>query len=86
MKTNVNFGAAALFWDSREGPQARSETLASAGKRIEAYAVEIARTEDRRDAVLEEIGGQNQELDQFHYELLDVIEQLFHLLLIIIGT
>ena len=70
-----NIGAADLFWDSREGPQARSERLASAGERIEAYAAEIARTEDRRDEFLEDIGGQNQELDQFHYESLDVIEQ-----------
>jgi hypothetical protein len=70
-----NIGAADLFWNPREGPQARSETLASAGGRIEAYAAEIARTQDQRDAVLDDIGGQNQELDQFHYELLDVIQQ-----------
>ncbi len=70
-----NIGAADLFWGSREGPQAGSKALASAGERIEAYAAEIARTEDRRDEILEDIGEQNQELDQFHYELLDVIEQ-----------
>ena len=70
-----NIGAADLFWNSQEGPQERSERLASAGERIDAFAAEIARTEDRRDEILEEIGGQNQELDQFHYALLDVIEQ-----------
>jgi hypothetical protein len=70
-----NIGAADLFWTSQEGQHERSERLASAGVRIDAYAAEITRTEDRRDAILEDIGGQNQELDQFHYELLDVIEQ-----------
>lgn len=70
-----NIGAADLFWSSQEAPQERSEKLASAGEKIDAYAAEIARTEDRRDAILEDIGGQNQELDQFHYELLDVIEE-----------
>jgi len=70
-----NIGAADLFWNSQEGPQGRSEKLASAVERIDAYAVEIARTEDRRDAILEDVGGQNQELDQFHYELKDVLAE-----------
>ena len=70
-----NIGAADLFWDSQEGQQERDERLANAGERIDAYSAEIAQTENRRDAVLEEIGGQNQELDQFHYELLDVVEE-----------
>lgn len=70
-----NIGAADLFWNSQEGPQGRSEKLASAVARIDAYAVEITRTEDRRDAILEDIGGQNQELDQFHYELQDVLAE-----------
>jgi outer membrane biosynthesis protein TonB len=70
-----NIGAADLFWDSQEGQQERNEKLANAGERIDAYAAEILRTEDRRDAILEDMGGKNQELDQFHYELLDVIEQ-----------
>ena len=70
-----NIGAADLFWDSQEGQQERDERLANAGERIDAYSAEIAQTESRRDAILEEIGGQNQELDQFHYELLDVVEE-----------
>jgi len=70
-----NIGAADLFWDSQEGQQECNERLSNAGERIDAYAAEIVRTENRREAILEEIGGQNQELDQFHYELLDVIEQ-----------
>ena len=57
-------GAADLFWHSQEGPQARSEKLASALEKIDAYAVEIAQTEKRRDAILAAVGGQNQELDQ----------------------
>ena len=43
-----NIGAADLFWNSQEGPQGRSEKLASAVERIDAYAAEIARTEKRR--------------------------------------
>ena len=70
-----NIGAANLFWDSQEGQQERNERLANAGERIDAYSAEIVRAENRREAILEEIGGQNQELDQFHYELLDVVEE-----------
>ena len=70
-----NIGAADLFWNSQEGPQERSEKLASAVERINAYSVEIARTQDRRDAILESVGGQNQELDQVHYELVDLIAE-----------
>ena len=70
-----NIGAADLFWDSQEGQQERNERLANAGERIDAYSAEIAQTENRREAILEEIGGQNQELDEFHYELLDVVEE-----------
>jgi hypothetical protein len=70
-----NIGAADLFWNSQEGPQGRSGKLASAFERIDAYAVEIARTEDRRDAILEDVGGQNEELDQFHYELMNVLAE-----------
>ena len=70
-----NIGAADLFWNSQEGPQGRSEKLASAVERIDDYAVEIARTQDRRDAILEDVGGQNQELDQYHYELKDVLAE-----------
>lgn len=68
-------GAADLFWESQEGRQECDERLANAAERIDAYAAEIVSTENRRDAILEDIGGQNQELDTFHYELLDVIEQ-----------
>jgi hypothetical protein len=70
-----DIGAADLFWDSGEGPQQRSEKLTSASDRIDAYATRISQTEERRDALLEDIGGQNEELDQHHYDLLDVIEQ-----------
>lgn len=70
-----NIGAADLFWDAQEGTQQRLEKLATAGEKINSYTAEVARVEDRRDAILEDIGGQNQELDQFHYDLLDAIEQ-----------
>lgn len=70
-----NAGAAELFWDAEEGPEARTERLAKAGEKIDAYAAEIAGAEERCDSILGEIGGQNRELDQFHYDLLDVIEQ-----------
>ena len=70
-----NVGAADLFWGSQEGPQERSEKLASAAKKIDSYAVAIAQTEGRRDAILGDIGGQNQELDQFHYDLKDVLAE-----------
>lgn len=70
-----NIGAAQLFWHSEEGPQKRSDKLATAAQKIDEYADEIARVENRRDVILEDIGEQNQELDQFHYDLLDIIEK-----------
>jgi hypothetical protein len=53
----------------------RDAKLASAQQKIDDYSSEINRIEDQRDSILEQIGGQNQELDLLHYNLLDVVEQ-----------
>ena len=70
-----NLGAADLFWNSQDATEMRDAKLASAQQKIDDYGAEINRIEDRRDSIVEQIGGQNQGLDQLHYDLLDVVEQ-----------
>jgi hypothetical protein len=52
-----NLGAADLFWNSQDDVETRDAKLASAHQKIDEYTVQINRVEDRRDSVLEQIGG-----------------------------
>jgi hypothetical protein len=70
-----NIGASDLFWGSHEEIQQRDDKLASAAQKIDEYKADVAQAEDRCEAILQDINAQNLELDQFHYELLDVVEQ-----------
>jgi outer membrane biosynthesis protein TonB len=67
-----NIGAGGLFWDDDNG-DAR-ERLDSARRRIDEYGDSIARVEERRHAMVGEIGDQNLVLDCLHYDLAHVIE------------
>ena len=68
-------GATDLFWSTQDDTEARNAKLENAYRKIDDYSTEISRTEDRRDAVLEQIGDQHQQLDSLHYELIDIVEQ-----------
>ena len=75
LKELDELGATDLFWSTQDDTEARSAKLENAYRKIEDYSTEISRTEDRRDAVLEQIGDQNQQLDSLHYDLTDIVEQ-----------
>ena len=70
-----NLGANDLFWASQDDLESRQVKIANAHRKIADYSAEIGRVEDRRDSILDEIGDQNRDLDQLHYNLIDLVEQ-----------
>ena len=67
-------GAAHLFWDE-SAPGGGREQLAYARRNIEEFAEQVARVETDREAIVEQIRGQNSELDFLHYDMQDLIEE-----------
>ena len=71
-------GAEALFWgdepDTKIADIAASR-IEDARRRIDNYFGEIQLIEERRQVVLDNIGDQNDELDELHFDLQDVIER-----------
>lgn len=70
-----NLGASDLFWPAHDDLESRQTKLANAHARIDKYSAEISRVEDRRDSILDQIGDQNRDLDELHYNLVDIVEQ-----------
>jgi len=70
-----DLGAGSLFWDNQPDPGLRDERLRHAHEKIDEYGAEIIAVEKRRDAILDQIDGQNLELDYLHYDLLDAAER-----------
>ena len=68
-------GGANLFWDEQSGLGNPVEHLRNARRKIDEFAAEIARVEDRRLLISDDIDDQNTDLDYLHYDLRDVIEQ-----------
>ncbi len=68
-------GAAHLFWGQQHGTPDAQLHIADARKRIDEFASEIAEVEERRQAVVDEIGDQNDVLDYLHYDLRDAMER-----------
>lgn len=64
-----------LFWNTQDDPEMRAAKLASAHRKIDDYNAEIQRVENSRDLALEQIGDQNRELDDLHYNLIDIAKQ-----------
>jgi outer membrane biosynthesis protein TonB len=67
-------GASYLFWDQIDRPQNTARHLEHVRGKIDEFAAEIGRVEDRRDAVIDKIGDQNRVLDCLHYDLRDALE------------
>jgi len=65
--------AAELFWDGHG--EERNRRIDHARRQIEEFHAEIARVEERREAIFAKIENQNVELDYLHYDLRDVLEQ-----------
>ncbi|MGI9235715.1 MAG: AgmX/PglI C-terminal domain-containing protein [Woeseiaceae bacterium] len=68
-------GAADLFWEERPYSVACDERLRHAHSKIDDYGAEIIALEKRRDSILDQIDGQNLELDYIHYDVLDAAER-----------
>ena len=67
-----DIGAAHLFWEETQDSTPRQ--LQRARGIIEEYNTSIARAEDERLSIIEQIGDQNMALDRLHYELTEAIE------------
>ncbi len=70
-----NIGATDLFWDRTIGPENSLEHLRNARRHEAKFNEEIGRVEDRRQAIVDKIDQQNDELDVLHYDLRDALER-----------
>jgi hypothetical protein len=68
-------GVSQLFWGERSGIDDQVERLQHARRKIDEFGGEIARTEERRESIVDKIGNQNNSLDYLHYDLQDLIEE-----------
>ena len=68
-------GASYLFWGDIERPDNTAKHLESVRGRINEFTDDIARIEDRRDAVLDKIGDKNRSMDYLYYDLRDATER-----------
>ncbi len=68
-------GASYLFWGDLERPHSTAKHLESVRGKINEFTDEIARIEDRRDAVLDKIGDKNRSMDYLYYDLRDATER-----------
>lgn len=70
-----NLGGSHLFWDERHGADGPEARLRYARGKIDEFREQVEQVEERRRAILEKIGGQNDALDYLHYDLQDAIER-----------
>jgi len=68
-------GVSQLFWGGRSGIDDQVERLRHARGKIDEFGAEIARTEERRELIVDKIGNQNNSLDYLHYDLQDLIAE-----------
>jgi outer membrane biosynthesis protein TonB len=68
-------GASYLFWGDLQRPENTADHLKTVRGKINEFTGEIARIEDRRDAVLDKIGDKNRSMDYLYYDLRDATER-----------
>jgi len=68
-------GASYLFWGDLQRPESTARHLESVRGKINEFTEEVARIEDRRDAVLDKIGDKNRSMDYLYYDLRDATER-----------
>jgi outer membrane biosynthesis protein TonB len=68
-------GASYLFWGDLQRPENTAAHLETVRGKINEFTDEIARIEDRRDAVLDKIGDKNRSMDYLYYDLRDAAER-----------
>lgn len=69
-----NLGATNLFWQDRGHGSDPAEYIQTARDKIHDYGESILTIERRRQAIVDQIGGQNVSLDCLHYDLTDVMQ------------
>jgi len=70
-----SIGATHLFWQANGGTEDPARHIEHARRKIEDYENAIFRVEERRQALIDQIGTHNAELDYLHYDLNEVIER-----------
>ena len=70
-----DLGAKQLFWGDRGDAEGETRHVGEARRNLEAYANELTQVDERRQAVLREIGEQNEVLDHFDADLRDAMER-----------
>ncbi len=70
-----NLGAKQLFWGDRGDLEGETRHIGEARRNLEAYANELSQVDERRQAVLREIGEQSDVLDHFDADLRDAMER-----------
>jgi len=68
-------GARSLFWGEAEATGQADRRIREARRRIDEFAAEVTAVEERRQAVVDKIGDQNDDLDYLHYDLRDAMER-----------
>ncbi len=68
-------GAGNLFWDGVPVEADPDDTINNARRKLDAFGDTVARVEERRQSIIEQIGGQNDTLQLLHYDLLDTMEE-----------
>jgi hypothetical protein len=68
-----SLGGADLFWKPEAGNV--DDYLQNAREHINKYSEKFGEVEERREAIMQQIGRQNWSLDSLHYELLDAMER-----------
>lgn len=70
-----SLGGSHLFWSAGDAQEAQSDHLGFARRKIDEFGAEVAAVEQRREAIVENIGDQNSALDYLHFDLEDVLER-----------
>jgi hypothetical protein len=68
-------GGAELFWGKGPAAGAAADHLRQVRGRVDAFSQRIAGIEERREAILEQIGQQNQETDWLEDDLFEALEE-----------
>ena len=70
-----SIGATHLFWSDSAAGGLSAEHLGHARRKIDEYGEQILRVEERREALVDRIGYQNDALDVLHYDLNDAVQR-----------
>jgi hypothetical protein len=70
-----NIGSEQLFWDTASTEFDPDETIQAVCRKIDVFGDTISHVKERRQSIIEKIGGQNETLQLLHYDLLEAMEE-----------